>query len=81
MIHEFRNPVPVNTPLGAGILFYVRCGGSLCNDTFAIILERDGQIRHFLSDQFTVLENPTHDIKNLPYPFYAKPTSPSPIND
>ena len=81
MIHEFRNPVPVNTALGGGILFYVRCGGSLCNDTFAIILERDGQIRHFLSDQFTVLENPTHDIKNLPYPFYAKPTSPSPIHD
>ena len=78
MIHEFRNPVPVNTALGGGILFYVRCGGSLCNDTFAIILERDGQIRHFLSDQFTVLENPTHDIKNLPY---AKPTSPSPIHD
>ena len=66
MIYEFKNPIPVNTDLGGGVLFYVRCGGTYCNDIFAIILERDGGLRHFRSDQFTVLENPTFDIKNLP---------------
>ena len=56
--------MPVNTPLGVGVLLYVRCGGTFANDTFAIVLERDGSIRNFYSDQFTVLENPTHKIKN-----------------
>jgi hypothetical protein len=78
MIYEFRNPVPVHTPLGDGLLFYVRDGGTFANDTFAIVLEFDGAIRHFRSDQFTVLENPTHDIKNLPY---ARSTKPPSIND
>ena len=64
MIYEFRNPIPVNTELGGGMLLYVRDGGTYCNDIFAIVLESDGRIRHFRSDQFTVLENPTFDIKN-----------------
>jgi hypothetical protein len=29
MIHEFRNPMPVQTPLGYGMLVYVRDGGAL----------------------------------------------------
>jgi hypothetical protein len=64
MIHEFKNPILVNTPLGGGVLLYLRDGGNWSNDIFAIVLERDGGIRHFRSDQFTVLENPTFDIKN-----------------
>ena len=64
MIYEFRNPIPVTTELGSGMLMYVRDGGTFCNDVFAIVLESDGRIRHFRSDQFTVLENPTFDIKN-----------------
>jgi hypothetical protein len=64
MIYEFKNPILVNTPLGGGVLLYVRDGGNWSNDIFAIVLERDGGIRHFRSDQFTVLENPTFDIKN-----------------
>ena len=64
MIYEFRNPILVNTPIGCGVILYVRDGGSFSNDIFAIVLESDGGIRHFRSDQFTVLENPTFDIKN-----------------
>jgi hypothetical protein len=64
MIYEFRNPIPVLTELGAGTILYVQSGGTFSNDIFAIVLECDGRIRHFRSDQFVVLENPTFDIKN-----------------
>jgi hypothetical protein len=66
MIYEFQNPIPVVTELGNGILLYVRCGGTYHNDIFAVVLEHDGRIRHFRTDQFVVLENPTFDIKNDP---------------
>jgi hypothetical protein len=64
MIYEFRNPMPVNTPIGGGMLVYVRDGGVFSNDTFAIVLIDSGELRHFDSTQFTFLENPTHEIKN-----------------
>lgn len=64
MIYEFRNPIPVTTPLGDGLLMYVRDGGTFCNDIFAVVLERDGVIRHMRTDQFSVLRNDTFDIKN-----------------
>lgn len=64
MIYEFRNPMPVRTPLGYGWMIYVRDGGTFSNDVFAIVQEHDGVIRHFKSDQFCVLENPTFDIEN-----------------
>ena len=62
MIHEFQRIVPVNTPVGYGSLLYVESGGPLSNDIFAVVLEDGGKIRHFRSDQVTVLENPTMDI-------------------
>jgi hypothetical protein len=62
MIHEFQRIVPVNTPVGYGSLLYVESGGPLSNDIFAVVLEDGGRIRHFRSDQVTVLENPTMDI-------------------
>jgi hypothetical protein len=64
MIYEFRNPILVSTELGGGIILYVQSGGTFSNDIFAIVSECDGRIRHFRSDQFIVLENPTFDIKN-----------------
>jgi hypothetical protein len=64
MIHEFRNPIPVTTPLGDGLLIYVRDGGTFCNDIFAVVLECDGVIRHMRTDQFSLLRNDTFDIKN-----------------
>lgn len=62
MIHEFARIVPVETPVGYGSLLYVESGGPLSNDIFAVVLEDGGKIRHFRSDQVTVLENPTMDI-------------------
>ena len=64
MIHEFRNPVPVSTDIGYGWLMYVRDGGTWSNDIFAIVLEKDGVIRHMRTDQFKVLRNDTFDISN-----------------
>jgi hypothetical protein len=62
MIHEFARIIPVETPVGCGSLLYVESGGPLSNDIFAVVLEDGGKIRHFRSDQVTVLENPTMDI-------------------
>jgi len=62
MIYEFQRIVPVETPVGYGSLLYVESGGPLSNDIFAVVLEDGGKIRHFRSDQVTVLDNPTMDI-------------------
>lgn len=64
MIYEFRNPMPVETPLGYGMLVYVRDGGVFSNDIFAIVSKADGKLRHFRSTQFRFLLNHTFDIKN-----------------
>ena len=62
MIYEFRNPMPVETPLGYGMLVYVRDGGTFSNDVFAIVLQ-DGGLRHMTSDQFRFLINNTSNIR------------------
>jgi hypothetical protein len=64
MIYEFRNPIPVKTAIGYGWLMYVRDGGTWSNDIFAVVLEKDGVIRHMRTDQFSVLRNDTFDIEN-----------------
>jgi hypothetical protein len=63
MIYEFNNPMPVETDLGYGMLIYVRCGGTFSNDVFAIVLDKDGVIRHFTSDQFKFVRNDTFGIR------------------
>lgn len=63
MIYEFRNPMPVETPLGYGMLLYVRDGGTFSNDVFAIVLDKDGIIRHMTTDQFKFLTNNTFNIR------------------
>ncbi len=63
VIHEFRNPMPVETPLGYGMLVYVRDGGTFANDVFAVVLQ-DGGLRHFSSEQLKFLQNNTFDIRN-----------------
>jgi hypothetical protein len=64
MIHEFRRPVAVKTPLGLGAVWYVESGGPYFNDIFAVILEGTGEVKHMRSDQFVILANPTMDIAN-----------------
>ncbi len=63
MIYEFRNPMPVETPLGYGMLVYVRDGGTFANDVFAVVLDADGSLLHMLSDQFTFVRNDTFGIR------------------
>jgi hypothetical protein len=63
MIYEFRNPMPVETELGYGMMIYVRDGGTFANDVFAIVLDNDGVIRHFTTDQFKLVRNDTFDIR------------------
>lgn len=64
MIHEFRNPMPVETPLGYGMVVYVRDGGSFANDVFAVVLDRDGSLRHMSSEQLRFLRNDTFGIRS-----------------
>jgi hypothetical protein len=63
MIYEFRNPMPVETELGYGMMIYVRDGGTFSNDVYAIALDKDGVIRHFTSDQFKLVRNDTFQIR------------------
>jgi hypothetical protein len=62
---EFRNPIPVITPLGEGYAIYVTNGGTFENDVWAIVLEEDGRILHFCSDQLKMFKNGTFNIKNV----------------
>jgi hypothetical protein len=63
MIYEFRNPIPVETDLGYGMLMYVRDGGTFSNDVFAVVLDKDGVIRHMTTDQFRLVRNDTFLIR------------------
>ena len=63
VMHEFRNPMPVETDLGYGMLMYVRDGGTFSNDVFAIVLDKDGIIRHMTTDQFRMVRNDTFTIR------------------
>lgn len=63
MIYEFRNPIPVETELGYGMLMYVRDGGTFSNDIFAVVLDKDGIIRHMTTDQFRLVRNDTFLIR------------------
>lgn len=62
MIHEFRDPVPVVTDLGPGYAWYVRDGGTWENDIFCVVMEENGELKHFRSDQIKVHKNGTFDI-------------------
>jgi hypothetical protein len=61
-LHEFRNPLPVVTPVGGGYAIYVRDGGTWENDVWAVAMDEGGQVRHFRSDQIRVHANATFDI-------------------
>ncbi len=55
--------MPVETPLGYGLLVYVRDGGTFANDVFAIVLDSDGGLRHMTSDQFKFVRNDTFGVR------------------
>ena len=62
MFHEFKNPMPVVTPLGDGYAIYVRDGGTFENDIWCVVL-KDSTIRHFKTDQIKIWKNGTFDVK------------------
>lgn len=61
---EFRNPIPVVTPLGNGYAIYVLSGGTFENDIWTVVLETGGKILHFRSDQIKIYNNLTFDIQH-----------------
>lgn len=55
-------PVPVDTLLGEGYLLYVQSGEMLENDIWTVILLDGGVVKHFTTEQLTVMKNGTFDI-------------------
>lgn len=62
MIHEFRKPIKVVTPLGDGFGIYVTANGMMENDEWAVCMVDDGQVRHFLTSDIKVWYNGTYGI-------------------
>ena len=65
MIHEFKNPIPVVTPLGNGYALYVRDSGTFENDVWTVVIENGGTILHFRTDQLKIFKNATFDISGV----------------
>lgn len=61
---EFRNPIPVITPIGNGYAVYVSNSGTFENDIWTVALENGGNILHFRSDQIRLYKNATFDINS-----------------
>lgn len=66
MFMEFKNPMPVITPLGTGYAIYVRDGGTYSNDIWTIVLIEGGEVKHFRTDQIQMYKNATFDITEKP---------------
>ena len=64
MVHEFRSPIPVTTPLGKGFAIYVDSSGTFENDIWTVALKDGGRIQHFTSIQLTIDANGTFEITN-----------------
>ena len=63
MIHEFRKPMPVFTPMGDGYAIYVESGGMFDNDIWTVCMCEDGSIKHFCSNQVRMYQNATFGIE------------------
>lgn len=55
-------PIPVVTPLGDGYILYVKDNQMFENDEFAITLEEDGSVKHFLANDIKIFHNETYKI-------------------
>lgn len=65
MIHEFRNPMPVVTPLGDAYAIYVKYNGMSENDEVTCILKESGEWEHFTTAQLRTVKNWTYDINKI----------------
>lgn len=59
---EFKNPLPVITPLGEGYALYVTESGPYENDIWTIVLCDGGHIKHFNTSQLQIHKNATFEI-------------------
>lgn len=59
---EFRNPIPVITPIGDGMAIYVTSSGTFDDDCWAVALSDGGQVRHFISSDIKIWHNSTFGI-------------------
>jgi hypothetical protein len=66
VIYEPTILVPCVTPLGDGYVWYIKTNGFLENDEVAVILSKDGSVRHFTTDQIKIWRNETYGIKKAP---------------
>ena len=55
---EFKNPIPVTTPLGEGMALYAANSGTFANDVWTVALA-DGRVKHFRTDQVVMEKNAT----------------------
>jgi len=58
---EFKQPIPVVTPLGIGMALYAVNSGTFANDVWTVALA-NGKVRHFRVDQLTIEKNATWSI-------------------
>jgi hypothetical protein len=67
MIHEFKKPIPCNTPLGEAYGIYMESSGMFENDVWTCVLCENGEVKHFNTSQITIHKNATFDIKYKPH--------------
>lgn len=63
MFLEFKNPIPVVTPLGDGYAIYVQSSGTFENDIWCVAIKDGGKLYHFTTDQLLMCCNGTFNIK------------------
>lgn len=62
MITILNKPMPCVTPLGEGYIWYIKDNGMYENDELTVILNRDGAVKHFTTEQVNIYFNSTYEI-------------------
>lgn len=68
LIHEFSKVIPVlvkdeKGSLIEGYALYVESSGFMENDSWAVVLKKEGIVRHFNTSQIRIAKNATFEIK------------------
>jgi len=61
MIHELKQPIAVDTPLGKGYAFLITDYGWNANTVWTVVLS-DGQVRHFQLTQIKIAPDHTWGV-------------------
>lgn len=57
IIHELKNPIFVNTPLGMGKAIFLIDYGTEINTVWKVVLHNSGMVRNFYDTDILVLPN------------------------